>query len=189
MTDPSQFKEATWILENLKPTIGTFCEVGAFDGKTSSNTLLFEELGWRGILIEADSVLAGQCQLNRPLAKTWCCAAGFEGLNNFYINQADRGLSGTRHKTDLTVPVISMPLLTLLHGSGITQLDLLSIDTEGTELEIWSTVGLATIQPRIVIIEYKTCDEPPQDAAICSRLFQDGYTLQHKTPCNLIFTR
>ena len=45
MTGFSQCGEDRWIAENLKPEIGVFCEVGAFNGIGCSNTLMFEELG------------------------------------------------------------------------------------------------------------------------------------------------
>jgi FkbM family methyltransferase len=49
----SQNDEETTILEvfkNLPP--GRFLDIGAYDGKTFSNTLRLVELGWRGVCIE-----------------------------------------------------------------------------------------------------------------------------------------
>ena len=41
---------------------GFFVECGAFDGETRSNTLNLErDLGWTGVLIEADPVNLMQC--------------------------------------------------------------------------------------------------------------------------------
>ena len=36
----SEFGEDRWIEENLKPAVGTFCEVGALDGIQSTETLI-----------------------------------------------------------------------------------------------------------------------------------------------------
>ncbi len=42
---------------------GFFIECGALDGETRSNTLILErQLGWEGVLIEADPVNLMQCQ-------------------------------------------------------------------------------------------------------------------------------
>lgn len=180
MTSHSQCGEDVWILENLKPSVGTFCEVGAFDGILSSNTLLFEELGWTGLLIEADPFLAGQSQLNRK-ALTLCCAVSNEPAGVFFVNSQDRGLSGF-NRPGKPIPVVSRRLKDILTFIP----DLLSIDTEGTEIDVWESIGV--IRPRIVIVEYQTCDEPPQDKAIVQRMTSDGYQEVHRTQYNIIFT-
>ena len=186
MKSYSQCGEDIWILENLKPPVGTFCEVGAFDGIQSSNTLLFEELGWRGLLFEADPLLAAKCQSNRS-ATTICLAVGTPtGLRDFFINTSDRGLSGLRRPGE-RFPVLVQRLENILDLCGFSELDLLSIDTEGTELEVWTSIGL--IRPRIVIMEHKTCDEPSQEHQISTVMHGDGYNLVHKTQYNLVFTR
>lgn len=182
MKSYSQAGEDLWILENLKPPVGTFCEVGAFDGVMSSNTLLFEELGWTGFCVEADPFMAAQCQKNRK-AQTWCCGAGIGDYDTFYMNQEDRGLSGF-DRPGQPIPVLIKRLDWLL---GEALVDLLSIDTEGTELEVWESIG--TVRPRIVIMEYKTCDEPPKDKAIVERMTADGYKEAHRTAHNLIFIK
>lgn len=181
----SQCGEDRWIEENLKPSVGTFCEVGAFDGVMSSNTYHFEKLGWTGILVEADPYLAAKCHDNRK-AMTWCCASGNPWYGLFHINFSDRGLSGMKAAgTPIYVPVF--PLHLLLSASGMGELDLLSIDTEGTELTVWNTIG--DYRPKIVIMEYQTCDQPSNDKAIIERMEVDGYKEVHRTQYNLIFTR
>jgi FkbM family methyltransferase len=180
MKSYSQAGEDNWIMENLKPPVGTFCEVGAFDGVKSSNTMLFEEAGWTGLCIEADPFNAAICQINRK-SPTWCCAVGLGVRGEFCINEQDRGLSGFNRPGRRTM-VIIMRLDLLLNYKAP---DLLSIDTEGTELEVWDSIG--ELRPKIVIMEYQTCDEPPQDAAIVKRMTADGYTEVHRTKHNIIF--
>lgn len=177
----SQHGEDRWISENLKPGIGTFCEVGAYDGVACSNTLHFEQLGWSGILVEPDPFLAAQCIANRK-AKVWCCAAGMEGHGTFFINE-DRGASGF-NSTGKPITVLIKRLDWLL---GNQPVDLVSIDTEGTEIEVWESLG--SIKPRIVIMEYQTFDKPPKNKEITAILNHDGYHAVHRTPSNLIFLR
>ncbi len=188
MRDHSQCGESTWILENLKPPVGTFCEVGAFDGIRSSNTLLFEDLGWLGWLIEPDPLLAHYCRQNRKALTIEAAAVkesqafGAPGYD-FKINQADRGLSGYKSLgTPVYVPHHRLDAML----KGMTP-DLLSIDTEGTELDVWA--GCGVIRPKIVIMEYQTCDLPPNDVPIVERMRKDGYTEVHRTQYNLIFRR
>lgn len=193
MTDPSQHKEATWIWENIVPTLPpsntrrSFFEVGAFSGLQSSNTLLFENMGWHGALVEADPYLAGECINNRPDCITWCCAASSHpGTAKFNVNHADRGLSGLSAE-GRPISVLLKTLEYLITASDLGVPTLLSIDTEGTELDVWDSIG--TLRPQIVIMEYRTGNAEPQDVPIIARMAEDGYTLRHTTPCNLIFTR
>jgi len=182
----AQCQEDQWIAENLLPltVIGTYCEVGAFNGIQSSNTLAFEDCGWKGVLVEADPFLAADCIKNRN-ATTWCCAAGSSRFGRFSINTEDRGLSGLSQNWDKSIMVPVLPLDVILFASGITFLDLLTIDTEGTELDVWRSRGL--FKPRAVMIEYQTRDLPSQEERITRLLKSDGYTLRHKTAYNLIF--
>lgn len=181
MTGYSQSGEDLWVRDNF--TVNTFCEVGAFDGVMSSNTLLFENAGATGVLVEADPYLAAKCLDNRR-AKTWCCACGQPWFGEFFINHHDRGLSGMKAEgVPIMVPVL--PLYMILVASGIKELDLLSIDTEGTELVVWNTIG--DFRPKVVIVEYQTCDQPPKDKEIVARMEMDGYREIHRTQYNLIF--
>lgn len=181
----SQFGEDRWIEENLKPAVGNFCEIGAYDGVASSNTLHFEKLGWSGLCVEAVPRLAAQCQANRKCL-VWCCAAGPLAFSRFYLNPNDAGAGGLS-RAGVPIPVICAPLSDLIFHSGFERIDLLSIDTEGTELEVWRTVGL--YRPAIVILEYRVFDEPPTDQAVVSTMTSYGYREVHRTHCNLIFTR
>jgi hypothetical protein len=181
----SQCGEDRWIEENLKPDVGVFCEVGAFDGVISSNTKHFEEIGWTGVLVEADPYLAAKCRENRT-ALTWCCASGIPHTGAFFINEQDRGLSGF-NRPGRPNPTVCVPLKILLLSLGHFSVDLLSIDTEGTELDVWNSIG--PIRPGIVIMEHQTCQEPSNLEPILARMIEDGYYEAHRTQYNLIFTK
>lgn len=180
----SQADEDLWIMENLVlPAKGTFCEVGAYDGVEFSNTLAFEQAGWTGILIEPDPVQAGRCSLLRS-NPTWCCAVGLdEGHAAFNVNADDGKLSGLS-AAGRPIPVLVKRLDWLLEASGIKHLDLLSIDTEGTELDVYESLGC--VRPRIIVIEYLTGFSPSRAAEITVRLAKDGYRVAHRTSWNLI---
>ena len=48
----SQGGEEKVIVEYFDGYRGTFLDIGAFDGKTFSNTKRLSDLGWRGVLVE-----------------------------------------------------------------------------------------------------------------------------------------
>lgn len=184
----SQFGEDAWLVLNPPFSFDgthTFCEVGAFDGVHGSNTLLFERtFGWRGVCIEPVPSNAAQCMANRS-AVTWCCAAGYSGLKPFFMKPGDAGAGGLTVQ-GYAFPVVVCALEELVVASGFQNVDLLSIDTEGTELEVWETRGRLT--PSIVIMEFWTQPNAPRDEEIIRQMTKDGYRVAHKTEANLIFT-
>jgi len=188
MKSYSQYGEDSWILKYLPlPTQGVFVEVGAYDGVSSSNTKAFEEEGWTGLCVEPDPDMAALCRANRT-ARTICAAMGDgPALQTFHVNTADRGQSGLRRKPtgdSRQVPVFALGYT--LFNLGFFHVDLLSIDTEGSELEVWSTRG--SYSPPIVIMEFLTRGNPPRDKEIVDRMTRDRYREVHRTEANLIFT-
>jgi len=133
--------------------------------------------------VEADPYLAARCWQNRK-ALTWCCAVGLKTHGVFYVNEFDRGLSGFE-ADGKPMTVLTKPLDWLLAASGIQKLDLLSVDVEGTELEVWESIG--EVRPTIVVMEYRTGCLPPKDKEIVERMMRDGYREVHRTAYNLIF--
>jgi len=120
---------------------GSYVELGALDGVTFSNSLLYEEaLGWRGVLIEPSP---GQ------FAKLWKHRGG---ARNFAFNNAaclgnatlqfqDCGATGflVRNftRTDCPeVPVRCRTLGEMIGESALEAVDLLSLDVEGREGEV-----------------------------------------------------
>lgn len=183
----SQFLEDKFIAENLSHIpIRTFCEVGAYDGVESSNTFAFEKLGARGILVEADNEMAERCRKNR-ISPTYCCAIGkVNGTELFYVNHGARGNSGlARPGTPQNVEVYT--LYDVLKLAGLMTLDLLSIDTEGTELDV--IAGMGHIRPEIIIAEFWTQPNPPIPDTIKAGIEPLGYREAHRTEANLIFTK
>ncbi len=193
MKSYSQHGEDLWIVENLKPEIGRFCEVGAFDGIGCSNTLMFEELGWTGVCIEPIIENAAKCFLNRR-CHTVCCAIDTccAKLDLFHYNNLDFGAGGLAnhskaiHTRSIPVPILRLDdIFRLLYpGIGVS---LLSIDTEGTEINV--LISLEDYRPEIIIAEYQTFDNPPNDYLLGEYAKDMGYKEVHRTACNLIFHR
>jgi len=63
--------------------------------------------------------------------------------------------------------------------------DLLSVDTEGSEVEAIQTLG--PYRPRIIIAEFWTQPNPPQPGPLKDACEAMGYTQVHQTEANLIF--
>lgn len=135
---------------------GIFVEVGAFDGIRGSNSLFFEKFrGWRGLLIEASPLYFSWLEQNRPeCVKERIAVAASEGEAEFleitegmYMmsglkfalppdqrRAAEEGLFG---RSDM-LRVPTLPLADLLRKHDLVEIDYISIDIEGGEMDVLS---------------------------------------------------
>lgn len=181
----SQFGEDRWIVEHLAlPVYGTFVEVGAADGVENSNTLYFERAGWRGILIEPDPRSYPVCKINRPIATVYDCAIGSTPGRAAFVLDKEPTWSGLARTEGMRHPVMVRRLDELLGGKSV---DLLSIDTEGTEIDVFESLG--EIRPSIIIAEFNTIGLPDNGAELSWAIVPKGYALVHRSEVNLIFVK
>ena len=191
MKNASQFGEIAWILGNLKlQNVGTFVEVGASDGLENSNTFELEARGWRGLLIEPDPRSVEKVRRNRPLAIIEECAVStVEHDEGVFFQHREPTWSGLRENTtSVARAIVKLRRLdTLLHAHKIDHVDLLSIDTEGTELDVWASRGACN--PDIVLIEFLTEGLTGNSGPITKQMERDGYRLVYTTEVNHVFVR
>lgn len=188
LTGDAALEEQSFALNQLdlklKPylnfTSGFFIEAGANNGINQSNTLYFEKYRkWKGLLIEPIPELAKQCKVNRPNCIVESCALvpfGFEKpeIEMYYCNlmslvkgaqksqEADlqhlqRGEEVQQIKSyELTVP--ARTLTSILDQYSVSQIDLLSLDVEGFELDVLKGLDFEKYQPTFLLIEarYRT---------------------------------
>ncbi|GAB4054889.1 FkbM family methyltransferase [Catellatospora paridis] len=185
----SQWGEDRWLADHrIVPAAGWFVDVGAGDGTTGSNTLYFEGIGWHGVCIDPDPRNAA------GLARRTCgietvaisAEAGLQVFSMYRPKPSWSGL-GRRGAGYDVVTMTCTPLETLLAGYAIDLIDLLSIDVEGNELDVWQSFDPDRHLPSIVIIEYDDKLHERSTAAIHQQLGREAYGLVHRTPANLIF--
>ena len=89
----SQHNEEEYIIRHVDGVIGNFLDIGAYDGKSFSNTLRLAELGWGGICIEpSPSVFPSLLERfkDNPKIKTVNCAiSDVTGKLKFYDSGGD----------------------------------------------------------------------------------------------------
>lgn len=197
----SQHGEDSWLCDHwglLKlPDYGFFVEFGAGDGVNISNTYWLEKSrGWHGLLCEPEPRNLEKLKAcGRDRSKIEAVAIGPPGIVDFGCPE-DAYLSGTLRTTDDEKEVIraqqiirvpSLPLSDVLAKHGVDGLDIISIDTEGTELEAWRTLNLKRWRPRIAIIELITWGLPDQSEEIVQAMDADGYEMILRTHHNGVF--
>ncbi len=153
---------------------GFFVDIGAHDGVTYSNTCFFErELNWKGICFEP---------LSQPFKKLFCerpgsicinaCVSPHKGELEFFevqgYSEMLSGIVGTYHPRHLErlkrevkqyggsyciTKVPSLRFNDVMNEHDITHIDVLSIDTEGSELEILKSIDFEKISIDIILVE------------------------------------
>lgn len=119
-------------------TKGTFLEIGAYNGVWMSNTWMLETyFGWRGLLVEANPYNYDELPYNRPHA-TVVHAAGANGEPHNVTLSGNRGGGSSKIKKNARKGrnVTAFALKTLTEAVGLGQVDLLSVDVEGSELDV-----------------------------------------------------
>ena len=145
---------------------GFYIELGANDGLIQSNTAFFEkELGWSGILIEPSLKGYQECKKNRPnsICLNYACVSNdyqSDYIEGDFKNNALMGsVNGIRlNRKDNFVKVKAITLEKILDEHCHTNIDFLSLDTEGYELEILKGLNLMKYRPNFLLIEIYTKD-------------------------------
>jgi FkbM family methyltransferase len=162
----SQNKEEG-VINSLFGDWGKFLDVGAFDGKTFSNTLKLYERGWTGVLVEpsppAFAGLKRQYEGSNRVALVNAAISQSDEELDFYDSNGD-AISSTslQHKerwekgykctfTPITVRGMTWATLFKLHG---TDYDFVNIDTEGTNLLMVQTFPFENCIPMCMCIEH-----------------------------------
>ena len=211
----AQFGEdrVLWQVFGARPT-GFFIEVGAFDGVTLSNTYFLEQMGWSGLLVEPIGELAQRAAAARPRSRVIhaaCSKAGSSGTAKFTVAQnvpvlsylsADEEHIARCKREGANLVEIEVPLRTLddilLEQRKITDgsngpwrknggwnIDLVSIDTEGCELDVLDGFTLDRFKPRLLVIE----NDRPAGSAIEPYLQERGYRKFHRQKINDFYVR
>lgn len=175
-------------------TGGVYVDVGAHDGTTYSNTRFFDDtLGWVGICIEPIDTVFQTLVANRPRADCInACAYNRAGEVEFCnITDYSEMLSGVHadyspehlariHKElrdkggEMEIKVKkAVTLQSVLDERGISFVDYLTIDTEGSERKVLE--GIDWARAKIAIIDIENNYSGEQNTNIHQYLLDRGY--------------
>jgi FkbM family methyltransferase len=141
---------------------GYFVEFGGGDGVTFSNSYMLETtFGWRGIVAEPSAAFAPKIIANRRCAIDTRCVWSTSGEKLKFREVRERGelssLSqfakyGRDDSMEYTVETVSLNDLLEQHDAP-TELDYLSIDTEGSELDILKSFDFRRWRFNVITVE------------------------------------
>lgn len=165
---------------------GFFVEFGATNGRDLSNTHLLEkEFGWRGILAEPARIWHTELSLNRSAQIELDCVwnatgetlvfneARFPELSTIKaFNASDMHKKSRNHGKSYNVSTISLLDLLRKHEAPKV-IDYLSLDTEGSELEILAAFDFNQYRIKVITIEHNYTENRDK---IFDLLSSHGYT-------------
>jgi FkbM family methyltransferase len=184
-----------WVLDttnHLKN--GYFVEMGSLDGILQSNTYILEKFyNWTGILVEPDIKHHHNLQSNRPNSNIeFNCVWSKTGeIKKFYQSDvvtdgrstveefSSLGLVDRKNWRTYNVTTISLFDLLVKHNAP-TYIDYLSLDTEGSELEILTNFDFTKYKFGCITVEHNTRKWYRNE--IRNLLTQKGYHFQKEFP-------
>lgn len=178
----------TGLLAGYVPVLGKiFVDVGAHHPLLNSQTLELERRGWTGLLVEP---LAEMAELLRKLraARVAEVACGspeqhgrtlpFKVLDSGSTLAADFTAPGLVATEVRQVPVVTLD--SLLVEARIERVDFVSIDVEGTELDVLRGFSIERYRPQILLIE----DNNALNRRLHRHMVGHGYKLVRRTNVN-----
>lgn len=190
-TDFSQIGQSHFVDDLLgKKRNGFFIESGGFDGETYSNTLFFElERGWTGILIEAlpslyEKILSKNRKIyvlnaciarEKPSIEKFRVASELSGrisqMSEKHVNRIDN-----KDKLNEVIYVPCFSMNTILKALSIDKVDYFSLDIEGGELDVLTSLNLKKLDIKSFTIEHN--GEVERRDKMINHLVKNGYLLK-----------
>jgi FkbM family methyltransferase len=148
---------------------GFFLDIGAHDGRTYSNSFIFEQLGWRGVCVEPLPAVFERLRQNRrcdcyqaALADRSAPEAVFvhaEGVDTLSALESEMAgghenwiiREGGRPER-IKVRAMTFPEL-MAHYPLIRTVDFLSLDVEGAEMSILRTIDFEAYDFGLITVE------------------------------------
>ena len=160
---------------------GFFLDIGASDGVKENNSFLFEKYyDWNGICCECDPRNIEKLCTNRmchifgsPIYKTTGLLVPFEMHKYEHLS----GIAGYQSYRDISSKIVMLSTVSLMDClrscNAPKTIDYMSLDTEGTEFEILSTVDFN--EYKINYIAYEHNFQEPKRTNIRNILLTNGY--------------
>lgn len=183
---------------------GFYIEAGAADGVNQSNTLFLEKLkDWTGILVEPNPEAFAVCCSTRPSSKVYNCALVSYDYKDSEIEMyfrkwynGDPGLVTSTFDSPInkvegwegynySYNVPARTLDSILEECQVSEIDYLSLDVEGYELNVLRGFSFKQYKPKIILLE--SHDKTNEIEGIKDLLQNDYEIVEQPTPHDYIF--
>ncbi|CAL4126911.1 unnamed protein product [Meganyctiphanes norvegica] len=171
---------------------GFFVEAGAYNGEDLSNTLYLErQFDWGGLLVEPDPWNFWALRTrHRKAFHTQACLSPAPYPREVTFRQSDTmghiaGAGEEEKGRGIFTRVKCFPIFSLLLACNRTNIDLLSLDIEGAELQVLKTIPWDKVHISVIIVEYVHLTEG--GTVLKNYLESIGYNFYDKLGDDFIF--
>jgi len=195
-------------LINLIKYDGYFVDIGAHDGVSFSNSKFFEELGWKGVCIEPNPQTFNELENNRN-SSTQCIMKAISnkkstenftsiqnvdnknkdginmlsGLTDKFDIKAKENINKLKNDPNYKVSEIKLETDLFSNLNPHKEIDYLSVDTEGNELEILKSINFDEYNIKTMTIENNTYNSN----LILDYLTSKNYTYVARLRCDEMY--
>jgi FkbM family methyltransferase len=186
----SQIEQERWVLAMCGGRRGgRFAEIGAFDGVLHSNTCFLEaDQGWSGVLVEPNPILFARLAASRKAACLERAVHREGGQFLSFVPSQEIGTLAEYAESDgyaehrrqaisenglITVETVTFDQMDEADGQAGSGFDYVSLDTEGSELDILRTIDLARHAIALFTIEHNFVE--PRRETMRTLLAEAGY--------------
>jgi len=186
---------------------GVFVEVGAAGPRYLSNSAFYRSLGWRVIAIEPNPAFADEYRREGLEMLEYACGEEdrddadftlvhshgipyeggtltFESMSALNLDARQARLRPDLVTSGLKVKVRRVDTIMSRHAPEVGEIDILSIDVEGAEMQVVNGLDFGRYRPKVCIVE-NIFREEAYTRAICSR----GYEIWLRPYPNEIYVR
>lgn len=187
----AQLKQDVWVLDN-STRAGYFLEIGAFHPEDLSNTWLLEQKGWRGVAVEP---MPNGDWTTRPNTTLIQEVITSDGRDVTFVSGNELGgieehisyhAKEVKDKPRVNLSSIT-PSQLLERVNAPRTIDYLSLDTEGSELEILSHFPFEEYTVRLITVEHNF--EEPKRSQIRQLLERQGFVLDQERAWDDFYVR
>jgi FkbM family methyltransferase len=182
---------------------GFFLDVGASHFQKDSTTFYLEkELGWRGIAVDALEEFRADYARFRPATRFFAYFVTNEvGIpRDFHVYTRDnrissghlerlRALPRVKDRYIKTIQVPTTTLDRLLAAEGVSKVDFLSLDIEGSEPQALEAFDIDRYRPDLVCVETQMYTREALFAFFASHGYEVIERYRHADPVNAYFRR
>ena len=180
---------------------GTYIDVGTYHPIQYSNTYFLYKKGWSGLVIDPNPQLKRLYRFFRPRDQFVNVGVGevegeyeytefSDGAFNTFDSQEAEARKKQEYPKFLGTKLLPLKTLaTIVKDYGITEIDFMSIDVEGLDIQVLKSHNWK-IPPKVIVIEDNTLEiEKFQESAAYQFLHPAGYTLMAAAARTLVFKR
>ena len=191
------------ILNLLGITNPNYLDIGANDPILLSNTYRFYLKGFRGVCVEPNPLLCAKFSKKRPkdVVLNMGATPDYEGILPFYKlsvdvlstfikKEAERVMSTDASLSIEIMKIPVMPLKTILSKYLDNKVDFLSIDVEGSDLDLLTSLDFEDCRPAVICIETMDYMKPVWESyagEVEKYMVKNGYRLYADTALNRIY--